>query len=296
MPSGISKRKHTKKYTYFNSSFTNLYLKDNDNTSYLIFLFIFTASINLKIIEIMAEENNTTQNIPAELSETLEQLKTIVGKLPKAGAGEPIGPTALAALLDLLSLMEETFEDYSNTFTTRDRTRLVGGGIRNFGFIETAYKSAAANAKFRPPYLDIKEYEKVVQDFSFKRTLLTQVQQFEQQVADSMLMASDISYHFSLEYYNSVKEAAKQRIPGAEAEYNLLAKYFKKGKPSKDDSTPTEAQIERDVAGLLHGTKEGRIVIENENPDLSGGKRKVVDETHSEHAASQTVIKTDKKE
>jgi hypothetical protein len=31
---------------------------------------------------------------------------------------------------------------------------------------------------------------------------------------------------------------------------------------------------------LLHGTKEGKIVIENENPSKSGGVRTVVDRTH----------------
>jgi hypothetical protein len=75
-----------------------------------------------------------------------------------------------------------------------------------------------------------------------------------------------------------VKEAACQRVAGTEVKYSLLSKYFKKSKLSKDGNTPTEAQIERDVRSLLHGTKEDRIVIENENLDLSGGKRWLVDE------------------
>jgi hypothetical protein len=90
-----------------------------------------------------------------------------------------------------------------------------------------------------------------------------------------MLLASDAAYRDVLEYYNSVKEASRQRVPGAEAEYKLLSKYFKKSKPSKDGNAPTETQIERDVRSLLHGTKEGRIGVENENPDLSGGKRRL---------------------
>jgi hypothetical protein len=38
-----------------------------------------------------------------------------------------------------------------------------------------------------------------------------------------MLLASNAAYYSSLEYYNSVKEAARQRVAGTEAEY----KYFK---------------------------------------------------------------------
>jgi hypothetical protein len=37
-------------------------------------------------------------------------------------------------------------------------------------------------------------------------------------------------------------------------------------------------------------------VVENENPDLSGGKRRLVDETHTEHAAVKTVTEADEKE
>jgi hypothetical protein len=134
----------------------------------------------------------------------------------------------------------------------KDRTRLVGGGIKNLGFIETAYESASANSQFVPPYLNMDEYGEVIQDFTRKRTLFTLLQQFAQQVSGSMLLASDAAYRNALEYYNSVKEASRQCVPGAEAEYKLLSKYFKKSKPSKDGNAPTEAQIERDVRSLLH--------------------------------------------
>jgi hypothetical protein len=54
-----------------------------------------------------------------------------------------------------------------------------------------------------------------------------------------MLLAGDTAYHDSLEYYNSVKEAARQRVPGAEAEINLLSKYFKRGHYTKGDDAET---------------------------------------------------------
>jgi hypothetical protein len=52
------------------------------------------------------------------------------------------------------------------------------------------------------------------------------------------------------------------------------------GKPGAGEDKPTEKQIERDVRGLLSGTKEGRVTIENENPDRTGGHRHVLDEVH----------------
>ncbi|MDR1339714.1 MAG: hypothetical protein LBK58_06660 [Prevotellaceae bacterium] len=246
----------------------------------------------------MAEENNNpAQNAPTEFSETMEKLNAVLDKAAKAVlAGTPIDPATLQQITQLIHSAEICFAPFANTFTPKDRTRLVGGGIKNLGFIETAYESASANPQFVPPYLNMVDYGDVILDFTRKRTLLLLVQQFAQQISDSMLLASDAAYHDSLEYYTSVKEGARQRVPGAEAEYALLSKYFKKSKPARDGNAPTEAQIERDVRSLLHGTKEGRIVVENENPDLSGGKRSVVDEAHSEHTAAKTVIKEDEKE
>ncbi|MDR3142528.1 MAG: hypothetical protein LBU37_12515 [Tannerellaceae bacterium] len=237
----------------------------------------------------MKDGNNKGKSRPAGLAEAIEKLKEIVNKELKAeGAMSDAG---LEALMDIMDAMETLFSVYANTFTSKDRTRLISVGIKNFGFISTAYNSAAANEQFVPSYLNMKDFDELAQDFSHKRTLLTRVQQFEQQVSDSMLRTSDADYRNALGYYASVKEAARQRVPGAEAEFKLLANYFKKSKSPKDAANPTQAQIERDVAGLLHGTKEGRIVIENENARLSGGKRRLIDETHSEHAAGKTIIK-----
>jgi hypothetical protein len=243
------------------------------------------------------EQENTAQNTPTTLPEIMEQLKSALDKASQAAqAGNAIDPATLNMIVDLIHNAESLFAPFANTFTPKDRTRLVGGGIKNLGFIETANESARNNPQFIPPYLNMLEYNESLLDFTRKRTLFTLLQQFAQQVSDSMLLASDAAYHDALEYYNSIREAARQRVPGAEAEYKLLSQYFKKSKPSKDGNAPTEAQIERDVRSLLHGTKEGRIVVENENPDLSGGKRTLVDSTHSEHVASKTISEEEEKD
>jgi hypothetical protein len=45
-----------------------------------------------------------------------------------------------------------------------------------------------------------------------------------------------------------------------------------------------EKQARRDFNSLLHGKHEGRFVIENIKPKLSGGKRKIFDETFKDIA------------
>jgi ABC-type transporter MlaC component len=203
--------------------------------------FTFAQILNNKIMS--TEENNTAQNAPKTLPEIMEQLKSAVDKASQAvQAGNAIDPQTLDEIVELIHDAELLFTPFANTFTPKDRTRLVSGGIKNLGFIETAHESASNNPQFVPPYLNMTDYNESILDFTRKRSLFTLLQQFAQQVSDSMLLASDAAYHDALEYYNSVKEAARQRVPGAEAEYNLLSKYFKKSKPAQDGNAPTETE------------------------------------------------------
>jgi hypothetical protein len=122
------------------------------------------------------------------------------------------------------------FSEFGNTFTPHDRLRLIGAGIKNWGFIQTAYSHAEVNPQFVPGFLDMVEFKGAINDFVQKRTLLTLIQQFTKLVSDSMLSDSDAAYHDGVEYYNYVREAARQRTPGAQAEYEALKPYFKRSK------------------------------------------------------------------
>ena len=68
----------------------------------------------------------------------------------------------------------------------------------------------------------------------------------------------------------------------------LLQPYFKR--PHKMSAEPTEKQLEKDIHSLLHGTKDGKIVIENERPTVSKGKRVIVDETQKRKGGFKATI------
>jgi hypothetical protein len=211
---------------------------------------------------------------------TLEQLKADI-KTPREGEeGTTPGAGSLAAVSAVTELVNEAialFAEFGSTFTPADRERLIGAGIKNFGFIQTAYAHAAANSAFVPPYLDMAEFSEAVRNVEAKRVLAALLDQFSKTVSDSMLADNDSAFHDALDFYHSVRQAAKNRVPGAEVEFNVLKPYFKRGKSAHSADEPTEAQIERDLRGLLHGTKEGKIVVENENPQAARGTRTVVD-------------------
>jgi hypothetical protein len=195
-----------------------------------------------------------------------------------AKAQRALSAATAAAITGLLNDAAELFAEFGATFTPTDRERLISVGLKNFGFIQTAYTQAQANPALVPGYLSMAEFKGAMEDLERKRTLLTLVEQLGKTVSDSMLADSDSAFRDALDFYNYVKTAARQRVNGAETVYALLRPYFKHSRPSSAE--PTEQQVERDVRGLLSGTKEGRVTVENENPDTSGGHRHVVDEVH----------------
>jgi hypothetical protein len=151
-------------------------------------------------------------------------------------------------------------------------------GLKNLGFIQTAYTLAQTNPSLVPGYLSMAEFKAAMEDMERKRTLLTGIEQLGKTVSDSMMADSDSAFHDALDFYNYVKSAARQRVNGAEPVYDRLKSYFKRPRPGSAE--PTDQQIERDVRGLLSEAKEGRVTVENENPDTTGGHRRVVDEAH----------------
>jgi hypothetical protein len=85
-------------------------------------------------------------------------------------------------------------------------------------------------------------------------------------------------YTDALEYYSQVQDAARRRVDSAESIYNELHGFFRShGNRHRDE--PTEAEVERDVKALLKGKKDGKVVVENIKPKMTGGKHKVIDET-----------------
>jgi len=78
-----------------------------------------------------------------------------------------------------------------------------------------------------------------------------------------------------------VREAAKRRVDAAETLHNILSPFFRgMGVRRREEEEPeTEKQQLRDVKALIHGKHDGKIVVENFKPQLTGGIHKVEDQT-----------------
>jgi hypothetical protein len=214
-----------------------------------------------------------------------------------AQPGVAISEETIRAILADVSTAQFKLHDFLHTFNSNDKSRHAGAGIKNIGFIDAAFECAEAHYQYMPSFRTLSEFQEVKTDFHNKRKLFIEVQGFLQKIYHSMLRSSDVAYHNALDFYTSVKEVARHEGEGnANADYILLSRYFQKSKPTKPGDEPTEAQLEHDFHALLHGTKEGELIIKNENARTVGGKREVKDDVHKDSATIHTVIGTEKKD
>jgi len=190
--------------------------------------------------------------------------------------------TALAAIQDSLADALGEFYNISGdvALSDADRRRLLGSGVRRYGFMDKVSDVGLANTDFAPPFLNLVTLKDLIRQIETLRNISTTLQQLVRLNSDLLLTAGDDAFRMALLYYTAVREAARGRVPGARAIFETLRLFFKRTRNTSTE--PTEPEVERDVKALLHGKKDGKIVIENETPKTKGGKHLVVDETHKD--------------
>jgi hypothetical protein len=85
---------------------------------------------------------------------------------------------------------------------------------------------ATSDPQFTPPYMDVPEMKKDFDATTALLPLLRTVDQIEDNLNDTTMLAGSEAYIAALSYYNSVKMAAKMNIPGAKAIYDDLRVRF----------------------------------------------------------------------
>jgi hypothetical protein len=181
-----------------------------------------------------------------------------------------------------LNAIKDSLDAYSQHLRALDRMRLNGVGIKKMGFIDRAYELALENGEFLPHYLTIERFGTDIQYFMDFRSLTDLVSQIREKLWNITIQSADIAYTDALEFYSSVREAAKRRVDAAETLHNALSVFFKRHRGETEE--PTEKEALRDFKGLEHGKHDGKLIIENVRPKLTGGKRKIIDEKFSDAA------------
>jgi hypothetical protein len=181
----------------------------------------------------------------------------------------------------ITSLMNDFVDVADNNLTALQRRRKRGPGVRNYGFIDKVSDLAEANPQYAQ-FFRLSDLKNCIRNIEMCRDLLILLQAFARAVSNTMLIYSDDAFTMALIYYNMVREMSRRGDPIAMELFNTLRIFFRRTK--RITAEPTEKELERDIHSLLHGKKDGRIVIENITPKASGGGRKVVDDVHKSKA------------
>jgi hypothetical protein len=191
-----------------------------------------------------------------------------------------------------LSYMKQVMEDHAAHLRSLDRRRLNGVGIKKLGFIERALELAREDPEFLPHYLTLAKFEEDNVYFTNVRSIFDLLRQLQELFWNIVMEAADVLYTDALEFYASVREAANRRVDPAESIHAELFRFFKiKGMRTGEE--PTEKELKRDMNALLHGRKDGKIVVEAVKPKTTGGTRTVIDETFKD---SIQIKKTDEED
>lgn len=190
----------------------------------------------------------------------------------------------IARLAQTFNSAKKELEEYAAHLRSQDRRRLNGVGIKKQGFIERVFAFAEDNPEFLPHYLSLEKFREDGEYFLGFRNLTDELDQLRELAWNVTTLSSKGWYRDSLDYYASVKEAAKRRIDPAESIYKALGPFF--GRPSKKDADGkpalTKKKALRDAKAVADGKKNGVVMIENQKPHLEGGVHKVIDEVVGE--------------
>jgi hypothetical protein len=194
---------------------------------------------------------------------------------------------------DINAMMREFQEWSDNNLTLIQRRRKFGVGIRNYGFIEKVADLAAANPQFAQ-FFNIVDLRNAIKNVDMCRDLVLLLQGFQRMVSNSMLVYSDDAFTMSLIFYNMVRTMSRRGDPQAIQLFRTLSPFFERSR--RATAEPTTKELERDIHALLHGTKDGKIVIENVSPVATKGMRKVVDDVRSGRVAIKESAEAEIKE
>jgi hypothetical protein len=212
-------------------------------------------------------------------------------KKPKAATPEQKDLLTRNLIAKLEQLIEDFMDDQqvSANLSPADRRRLVGVGVRNNGFIDKAFDIAVDNPQFMPAHFDVSMLNWNMREMEDFRQLMMVLQQFTQLASNAFLIQADSCYRDALRIYGSLQEQARNRVPGAEPLFRMLATFFSKTRRQPADE-PTEEELERDIKRLLHNKEDGEIVIKNEAPHLTGGMHEILDSVHKGKSAFRETV------
>ena len=167
----------------------------------------------------------------------------------------------------------------NTVLSSAERRRLLGSGVRRYGYIDKVSDTAEAYPQFWPAFQEPEKLKDLIREIEVLRNLLIYFESGSRTVLDLLLTVGNNAFRLANMYYASVRTAARQQVPDAEAVFDMLRLFWKRRRRITDE--PTEHEVERDVRALIRGNKDGEIIVRNESDSIVKGAKVLIDNTYS---------------
>jgi len=180
------------------------------------------------------------------------------------------------------------------------RRRLLGSGVRRYGYIDKVSDTAEEYPQFWPAFVTdgtpgMEQLKEWVREIEVLRNLRIAFRLGTRIVEDMLLTRGDEAFRLANIYYRTVRDAARSNIAGAAEVWQMLQQFWKRRRRMTDE--PTEKEIMRDAKGLMRGTKDGDITLANESDRIVRGKKAMIDNTFpAKQRASMKVMEEEEEE
>jgi hypothetical protein len=162
-------------------------------------------------------ENNNKQEIPNEVVEKVQN--------------------------KLVEIKNE-IKPYSVTLTPLERRKIAKMGDKSMVFVEKSLEYLLTNPEFRPLFLNVEEFKTDFSDSHKLWTIRNASKQVFEILDDTTMAAGSKAFMAALVFYNYIKVAAKQDVPGAKAIYEELKRRFPSIKHQSSNADEKKSDVE----------------------------------------------------
>jgi hypothetical protein len=132
----------------------------------------------------------------------------------------------LAQAQSLAEQLRTLLNPYVHPLTPEERQSIAKMGEKTLSFVEKAFELAGLNPDLRPPFLNMATFAIDLDDARNIIPLHVTVRQTAENIDDTRMIAGSEAYHAALTFYNTVKRAATDDVPGAKSVYEALKARF----------------------------------------------------------------------
>lgn len=148
---------------------------------------------------------------------------------------DPQMQTIATALDDIMNVLKDKVVN----LTPEERSRLYKMKNTRYSLAERSLVHAKNNPHLRPSFLDLAEAEL---DFAYYKQLQSFagiVNSIAESIADTQMALGSEVLQYCLPFYNNVKMAAQQNVPGSTSIFDDINTFFDLPPRPEDDTEPT---------------------------------------------------------